>query len=86
MTKRSMKIFWLCELNLILWMSSLGFVLMFHLDGTGNTELIKAAWLPSIAGSILAALTQHWAYHNIYKPIKEEKKRKTEQGGGEERR
>ena len=78
MAKRSAKLFWVCEINLVLWLSSLGFVIMTHLDGTGNPELNQAALFPSIAGCVLAAFLQHWAYHEIYKPLKEEeKKRKT---------
>jgi len=74
MNKQSTKIFWVCEINLILWISSLGSVVMFNLNGTGTPDLMKAAWAPTIAGCILAALAQHWAYHNIYKPSKDRKK------------
>ena len=84
MKKDSTKLFWVCEANLILWTGSLGCVIMNHLDGAGNADLNHAAWFVSIAGLVLAAFLQHWAYHKIYKPSRLQREKK-EQNRGEAR-
>lgn len=52
-------LFWVIEINLILWLALLGVV-------AAGKEWSLAAWL-SVAGVVWAALMQHWGYHHIYK-------------------
>ncbi len=74
---KSTRLFWICEINLLLWMSSLGVVIMNHFGETWKPGLAQAALFPNIAGCIVAALLQHWAYYKVYKPIREQRKKKT---------
>jgi orotate phosphoribosyltransferase-like protein len=51
---------------------------LFFFGGFDNQEVVPAIKGVVIAGIILAALLQHWAYYNIYKPHKQQKKEKRE--------
>ena len=73
MKKQSATLFWVTEINLLLWLGLLGIILS---DGLSNPDEIKIAKGIIIVGFILAALLQHWAYHKIYKPIRNQEKEK----------
>ena len=71
MKTRSIALFWAIELNLILWLAVGG---LFFFGGFDNQEAVTATKYAVIAGIILAAFLQHWAYYKIYKPHKQQKK------------
>ena len=68
---RSIALFWAIELNLLLWMAVFG---LLFFGGFDNQETVPAIKGAVIAGIILAAFLQHWAYYKIYKPHKQQKK------------
>ena len=68
--------FWFSEFNLILWICMFGF---FFRDDFITPEFVATAKYTSIVGFILAALLQHWAYHNIYKPARQRQKEEKKQ-------
>jgi len=71
MKKQSATLFWVSEINLVLWVGLLGIILT---DGLSKPNEIKIAKGIIVAGFIIAALLQHWAYHKIYKPIRKQEK------------
>ena len=86
MKTRSIALFWAIELNLLLWMAVFG---LLFFGGFDNQETVPAIKGAVIAGIILAAFLQHWAYYNIYKPHKQqkiEKREKAEPGAQADRK
>jgi len=71
MKKESAALFWVSEVNLVLWLGSLGAVLFG--DPQNPDTMLKLKVL-AVAGCILSALLQHWAYHKVFKPIREQEK------------
>ena len=73
MKKQSKTLFWVSEINLCLWLASLGMILF---GDWSDPDILRTAKVIIIAGCVLAALLQHWAYHKIYKPIRQQEKEK----------
>ena len=73
MKQDSTTLFWIAEINLVLWLATTGAILFG--DWTAQDNAIAVKFI-TITGCIFAAFLQHIAYHKIYKPIrKQEKKR-----------
>ena len=66
----SVVFFWLLEVNLILWII-VGYQFIPFDSKTSNLNF--SAYFV-LAGFLLAAFLQHWAYYNIYKVGKEDSK------------
>ena len=63
--RRTLKLlFWVIEINLILWVIALGSVFSVDMQGRGVKGVI-------IAGVVFAILAQHWAYYSVYKRARE---------------
>jgi len=74
MKKYPIRLFWIAEANLILWLALLGATSIPHLNGAETTLINKGLTGLAVAGMLVAAILQHWAYHNIYKPNRGQKK------------
>ena len=81
MKKRKPWLYGFSEINLILWLCMFGFITQADFTSPDNVNVAKYF---SVAGIILAALFQHWAYYNIYKPARERQKKEKKQNQSSE--
>ena len=72
MKKESTTLFWIAEINLVLWMATAGTMLFGN--GTTHDNSVAAKSI-IITGCAIAAILQHIAYHKIYKPIRRQEKK-----------
>jgi len=75
MKKYPTRLYRIAEANLILWLTLLGATampLLFDAD-TEPSFANKSVVGITIVGMLFAAVLQHWAYHNIYKPNRKDK-------------
>jgi len=73
--KYSTSVFWLLEINLLLWLVILGYFIKPQ-QVVDNTFSFNTTIYIVIAGCVLSAYLQHWAYYKIYKPNKAAQKSK----------
>jgi hypothetical protein len=71
MKKHKSWLFGFSEINLILWLCMFGFFMRADFTSPENVKMAKYF---SLVGFILAALLQHWAYYNVYKPARDKQK------------
>lgn len=74
MEKKSLTLYWALVLNLLLWFGTIGIIAGagISLYDLNSSDMIAIVKFTSIAGCILAAFLQHWAYYKIYKPSKQQ--------------
>ena len=76
MKKKSATLYWALVLNLFLWLGTAKIIVgsgrsLYDLNSSDTITVVK---FTSIAGCIVAAFLQHWAYYKIYKPSREQAK------------
>ena len=72
MTKHARILFWVAEINLVLWLMAAGSVI--GITASSADAMLQHHKYFCFAGVALAALLQHWAYYHIYKPAKDKQK------------
>ena len=72
MIKHTRILFWVAELNLLLWLVVFGSVI--GIKGADDAEMLKYHTYFCIVGLVFAVVLQHWSYYKIYKPAKEIKR------------
>lgn len=66
--KNSSSVFWLLEVNLLLWLAVVG--TFIPPQDLSDDFALNTTQYVVIAGCVFAAFLQHWAYYKIYKPNK----------------
>ena len=68
--KLGIPFFWLLEVNLVLWIFVGGYFIPKDIKPDDFEFEFEFTTYLALVGFLLAAGLQHWAYYNIYKPIK----------------